>query len=516
MTGLPQRSLLLATTLLCGAAITGSLSSAARETFSLQEKKEQPTKGQAGRYFVSAQSCSAPACHGGRNERVDNTFVPLCRCTEYDIWKSEDKHSKAFEFLSGPRAKAMAALLPELGDLSKAPQCLSCHAVAFQKADQKDDAFQLAEGVTCVICHGPAKKWINDHYKLVAEDRREWRKKDRKEKQREAGMTDLWDPVERARLCASCHIGDSEAGKVVTHAMYAAGHPPLPSIEFATFSEEMPRHWQYPREKKREVQKLLNFDEEQALWEQSKVVLVSSAVALRESLNLISTQAALCEKAPAGSGTLDYALFDCAACHHELRYPGWRQARGYTGKPGRPQMQVWPTELTRVGLSHIKQKETDFDASLRKLADAFSERPFGNPASIAKEASQLIRWMDGVIDHLKENKFSKESVTSLRQALTSFKKDAYPDYESARQRAWAFIILSDELAWKGQTEGEQKKEYRRRLNDIDKQLAHQLMLQLPSGQNVTIEQKLAESLKRMGNYDPLPFMKAFKQLEKEP
>ncbi len=34
----------------------------------------------------------------------------------------------------------------------------------------------------------------------------------------------------------------------MTHEMYAAGHPPLPSVELQTFCEEMPQHWQTPRE----------------------------------------------------------------------------------------------------------------------------------------------------------------------------------------------------------------------------------------------------------------------------
>ena len=62
-------------------------------------------------------------------------------------------------------------------------------------------------------------------------------------------MTDLWDPVRRAETCASCHVGNHDEGKVVTHAMYAAGHPPLPGFETATFGDLEPRHWQYLSEK---------------------------------------------------------------------------------------------------------------------------------------------------------------------------------------------------------------------------------------------------------------------------
>ena len=31
---------------------------------------------------------------------------------------------------------------------------------------------------------------------------------------------------------------------MVTHEMYAAGHPPLPGFEIATFCSQMPPHWE--------------------------------------------------------------------------------------------------------------------------------------------------------------------------------------------------------------------------------------------------------------------------------
>ena len=32
-------------------------------------------------------------------------------------------------------------------------------------------------------------------------------------------------------MCLSCHLGNAREGRVVTHEMYAAGHPPLPGFE---------------------------------------------------------------------------------------------------------------------------------------------------------------------------------------------------------------------------------------------------------------------------------------------
>ena len=43
----------------------------------------------------------------------------------------------------------------------------------------------------------------------------------------------------RAKLCSACHVGNVEDGKLVTHEMYAAGHPPLPGIEIVAFCDAL-------------------------------------------------------------------------------------------------------------------------------------------------------------------------------------------------------------------------------------------------------------------------------------
>ena len=93
-----------------------------------------------------------------------------------------------------------------------------------------------SEGVSCENCHGPYSGWADPH--AVAPFRTlptaQWEA---------LGFVDLRSPAGKAEKCLSCHIGNSDEGKVVTHEMYAAGHPPLPSIEVATFTFAMPRHW---------------------------------------------------------------------------------------------------------------------------------------------------------------------------------------------------------------------------------------------------------------------------------
>ena len=103
-------------------------------------------------------------------------------------------------------------------------------------------------------------------------------------------MTDLWDPVRRSEICTSCHIGNYKEKKVITHAMYAAGHPPLPGFEAATFSEFQPRHWQYLGEKeKSQRSRLRPFDASNL--ERRLLVAISGPIVLRESMRLFAEQA---------------------------------------------------------------------------------------------------------------------------------------------------------------------------------------------------------------------------------
>src|SRR6185312_3755798 len=150
------------------------------------------------------------------------------------------------------RARRMGELLGYKEEVQKKEECLSCHGVVIRDPKLKDRSFDPNEGVNCVLCHGPFKEWVSKH--SVFTEREEWRQLSRREKQEKFGLTDLWTPSKRTALCASCHIGDlkpNEPAKFVTHEMYAAGHPPLPSFEAATFSDQMPRHWDYLQQKRK-------------------------------------------------------------------------------------------------------------------------------------------------------------------------------------------------------------------------------------------------------------------------
>src|SRR5262249_51433569 len=155
-------------------------------------------------------------------------------------------------------------------------------------------------------------------------EREAWRKRPRGEKQRDFGVTDLWDPATRAALCASCHVGNREEGKGVTHEMYSPGHPPLPGFAGGPFFDQIPRPWQYEREKDKKVRELLHFDPRER--EQTKLIVIAAAVNLAQEACLLAAQGgAALRAAEPDKRALDLANFECFACHHDLKTPSWRQ-----------------------------------------------------------------------------------------------------------------------------------------------------------------------------------------------
>lgn len=433
----------------------------------------------------------------------------LCRCNEAPIWEEKDKHKNAFKVLGEERGKQMGKILG-INPLTH-KDCVICHGVYVTDDKLVDGSFkrELDQGensVSCVVCHGAFAEWVDMHGSALEKKRKQWRALTRLEKEKKFGMTDLWDPAKRAAMCASCHVGSAEEGKVVTHDMYAAGHPPLPSFEIATFSEAMPRHWEYLRDKKPpEIQKELGYNP--AELEQTKLILVGGIVAFREAMELLAAEAAQgAGTAAGGNGWPELAQFDCYACHHDLKTESWRQKRGYVGKPGRPTMQNWPLALVRVGARLANADEKQLDSGLAELIAAFDAQPFGKPQQIAAQAKKLAQWADGVAKELNAKTIDDEAAQRCLSALATSVKTKYPDYDSARQIAWALKIASGEIKLKGKLPEEDN------LEKIIAAMERDLYLTLPSGQEEKILSWLPRSLQKLNNFEPERFKRNLDKL----
>ncbi|HEV3136610.1 MAG TPA: multiheme c-type cytochrome, partial [Pirellulales bacterium] len=375
-------------------------------------------------------------CHAEPSDRVQEP-ISICRCNELTIWQQQDKHKDAYQALLGPRASRMGKLLDNRTSVSEQKDCLVCHSASLSEQSLADDSFHLEEGVSCAICHGPHEQWVEAHAPPFAKQREAWRRLTGKEKQAQFGLTDLRDPATRAALCTSCHIGNRAEGKVITHEMYAAGHPPLPGIEVAAFSDEMPRHWQYVKEKSRAVQETFKFVPSR--FEESQVVLVGGMATFRETMRLLAEQAANDDrKWP------QLAQFDCYACHHELESPSWRQHRAANGKPGLPRSPNWPAVLVRLALCHLGQSDQVFNARLKELDEAFDVQPFGKREQISIAALHLVEWTDRPLGALAAATVDDAAARKLLRFLANASQVSALDYDSARQIAWAFRTLAKE------------------------------------------------------------------------
>ncbi|MBM3888062.1 MAG: hypothetical protein FJ388_02930 [Verrucomicrobia bacterium] len=70
-------------------------------------------------------------------------------------------HSRAFELLGTPEAKAIAAKLG-VADPKSSGKCLKCHATAYHWTEQvQTQKVRLEDGVVCESCHGPGEAYIS-------------------------------------------------------------------------------------------------------------------------------------------------------------------------------------------------------------------------------------------------------------------------------------------------------------------------------------------------------------------
>ncbi len=350
-------------------------------------------------------------------------------------------------------------------------QCMSCHAGWDLQQNEFDlKVFEYGTGVSCEACHGPSSEWLDPHKNS------KWRKKSPDEKCK-LGLTNTRQPIARSKLCLSCHIGDVDQGRVVTHAMYAAGHPPLPGIEIESYADQIPRHWRYTSEKEEfefaeQFTKLLAVD--MGLLDESQVeqdyprtknLLVSGVMASIQSVDLLAKSAGEYLKLQSGTAIHspktdlnpwpEFAAFDCAACHHDLKTSG--RKREFAGVPGRPPAPDWPRALSKLGLAWLgtRQQNVFIDDFLEKqigLQDALNRQPFGSPDELHAAGSAYSDFLSGIAAQIQSTPLTRDDAILVLKLLTGteqnsiFSPEAESwDFHSARQIGWAIQLVSAEL-----------------------------------------------------------------------
>jgi len=425
----------------------------------------QDTSKPAARAFLGAADCFN--CHLNGIPRPDDPGYQAFRALfpdsdkwvlrkELAIWLSKDKHAQAFTSLLNDRSKNMGKLLG-VEAIHRDRRCLACHtgypleSIAGEPGKLVDEKAvenpNVSQGISCEGCHAPSGDWSLPHRKKA-----DWRFKPAAEKWEKFGYADIRSPINRTRICLSCHLGNAAEGKIVTHEMYAAGHPPLPGFELATFAFQMPKHWQDFGEKEDVLRKdflekspdpIYGKDFDVKNLNQTNNLLIAALVAFSENLKLTSS---IAEERISNSIPKPFwpelAQFECFACHHDLQDKSWRQNRRLRGAPGRPQLRAWPIPLARLA---IKQADAErFTALCQKIEDLLNAQPFGSRAGwdpLLKEAE----WLEQVARDRQMHPPTPDQGLPILRAIAAIAISDLWDYDSARQLVWATKTLRQEL-----------------------------------------------------------------------
>jgi Cytochrome c554 and c-prime len=289
--------------------------------------------------YIGPGSCAATSCHGSVKPVAASRILQ----NEYSTWILQDKHSRAYLALTGDVGERMVRILKLGAKAEETPKCLACHAL-YATPEQRGRPFDIADGVSCESCHGPASAWLGPH------TTRDWPH----EKSVALGMRDTRNVIQRSNLCLECHLGTKE--KFVDHEMIAAGHPDL-YFELDSFSAVMPRHWKVPRES------APGKPVEDASWAGVRDWAAGQAAQLSASMERLAWRANN-QRGDKKDVWPEYAELSCFACHHSLgpAKDSWRQDHGFEGRrPGDP-----PWNASRYAVFRYFAEQTD-PASAKEL-----------------------------------------------------------------------------------------------------------------------------------------------------
>lgn len=540
--------------------------------------QESPQPSESRFYFNDTDDCLR--CHSNSREMRDSAkFIGTAPA---EIWEKLDKHSQSFLLLKGKSRELTNSILgfdlrevfegDEMTILSSEEKvaekvklvksCLRCHATwpmgsVHPLGKPHHPVVDLNLGVSCQGCHGPASKWNGAHSKM-------WWRRVSNEAKSKLGFIDLRDSVVKAEVCTSCHVGSAKEERFVRHEWYAAGHPPLPGFELASFSAQMPAHWKPLREKEdfegrtatsapvpdgAADRVVLNINISDADIKPSyqeanfgslkpgpfadqprtREVLVSAAVVLRSYVNLAGDHAAAA--AEGRQAWPEFALYDCAACHHELRRREGLAARPMRrGPPGRPPFPLWPSALFDLAAQHLVAEEpasegrlNELRTSLHDLERAYTARPFGDAKQIAAAANKLAPQLDALCGELGKSRFDDQAT---RRALTLLVTEGRAeidlrDYSTARQVAWAIRELSKDekripYEFGATLDGRQQQALEHIESLFRRDNSDPLMLSLPARQDRFVVDELPASLKAMMDYDAEWFRKQISLIGAQP
>ncbi len=213
--------------------------------------------------FDSTLDQACVTCHSNAQPLANSSNIGLQQASIYlgqeshiaPEQRQSDIHARAVSkvWQGDSLTPAFQEIIKHLGIEEKSvafqTQCLTCHAGiqapdnSLLKTGRPFNEFQIdrktvaKDSIGCEACHGRGQQYLLEHLSP------RWLELTSLQKQ-ERGFRDLENSAVAAQVCLSCHLGNPEESKVITHAMYAAGHPPLPPFDLPKFMQETcKKHW---------------------------------------------------------------------------------------------------------------------------------------------------------------------------------------------------------------------------------------------------------------------------------
>jgi hypothetical protein len=386
--------------------------------------------------LVGVGSCTAAGCHGNAASRTR-----LGRA--YNIWVGQDPHARAYSALFDKRSLRMVRLLNNLPEdahvePNKDKRCLVCHSMTHAEArDNFSDV--LSDGVGCEACHGPAERWVADHYQ----------RKLNSAQRKALHMTETKDLLTRTQLCVGCHVGaPAENGwpaRDVNHDLIAAGHPRL-QFEMTAYMEAMPKHWdttalEVPAGVASEPPIESRPDFAARTWAVGQVC--ASQAAMQQ----------LADRAKKNNTWPEFSEWECSACHHDLSDDTVRQsslaaAGGLSG-----QLIEWDTWNHFMSREHAaalsgafgndvnaaEQIQNTMRQLIEEMRKLYPDRTA--VAELAQQNADRLRQWAGAIA---KSQVTVPGVDEITKAILDAKRESKPaDWPSAAQTYDALASLHD-------------------------------------------------------------------------
>lgn len=364
---------------------------------------------------LGVASCAGSTCHGA----VKPIGKYEIRQDEYFIWQRKDAHAQAHKLLLEGRSDRISRNLG-WGKAAEADGCLVCHTDHIAPSAQ-GEKWLMSDGVGCEACHGGSENWIGSH--VDGYDSREAAIKD--------GLYPTWDDAARAEMCLSCHQGDAK--RPMTHAIMAAGHPPL-LFELDTFGTLAPYHHDVDPdyvERKGEQDAARSWAVGQAM---AADMLLGNLAQGRHKNGLMP----------------ELAFFDCDACHHSMEAQRWHAGRTGNTPPGTVPLLDASMVMTGAWLSAV---DPALASRWRQRWKALYASGIGGESALQQQAKKLQGLLrESVLLRAKSTRLDDAQLKRVLSSVIAAASGAHAgDFQFAQQTAMASLVLGSAI---GQRRGQ--------------------------------------------------------------